>query len=203
MPSRKEPEPLSPDVLARLGDSMIAQVRRDFAHVSRENGVSLHEAYVRDDWGSPEECARARLLDTDTHWNQVDLQDQPFYGSALSFLDPIGFRYYYAALMVGILVADKPEHDSSPTSYYAHSVHSHATPPAPSDWRSEELPTSFSLFNASQLRCVARFLVYELESSAGEPFDADMACEPLARLWLRYLPSGERKQLQERWSRLL
>lgn len=202
MPSGKVAKPLFPGELTRLRGSVIAQIRRDFAHVSREGGVSLHEAYVLDDWGSPEECARARLLDTDTHWNEVDLRDQPFYGSALSFMDPIGFRYYYPALMAEMLIADSPGNESSQAAYFTDSVLYHATPPAPSEWVSEELPAKYSLFSESQLRCVARFLVYELESSENDPIEADIACDALNRLWLRLLAIGERAQLLERWPRL-
>ncbi len=48
--------------------AVIAAIRASFADVPR-HGVSLHEASVIDAYGSADERAAARLLDTDTHWD--------------------------------------------------------------------------------------------------------------------------------------
>lgn len=42
-------------------------IERSFAGVIRGEGVTLHEALAKDDWGSPEDLAAARALDVDWH----------------------------------------------------------------------------------------------------------------------------------------
>ncbi|NER84275.1 MAG: hypothetical protein F6K42_33015, partial [Leptolyngbya sp. SIO1D8] len=82
---------------------LIQTITAAFSDVLREDGVSMHQARVIDDYGSPEEEAQARLLDIDTHWWEVpDAWIAEFY-EILSFVDPKGFRYYIPAYMIWTL----------------------------------------------------------------------------------------------------
>src|SRR5207245_238190 len=64
----------------------------------------LHEALVIDEYGSQQERSAARGLDTERSWEDVSEADIERSDSALSFLDPIGFRHYLPAYMVWTLI---------------------------------------------------------------------------------------------------
>jgi hypothetical protein len=72
---------------------VIAAIRAAFDGVERADGVTLHEARAIDCYWIAEERAAARLLDTDRIWEQVPREHVERCPSALSFLDPVGFRY--------------------------------------------------------------------------------------------------------------
>ena len=80
-------------------DAVIAQIAAAFDGVSRAGGVSLREGRVIDDYGTDAERDAARLLDTDTRWQDVPDDDLNTYGTSLCFVDPIGFRYYLPAYL--------------------------------------------------------------------------------------------------------
>ena len=90
------------DEQARLAarDSVIAQIERAFDGVSREGGVSLHEADRIDAGASGTEQVKARRLDTESRWQDVPGTGIDACYHVLSFFDVIGFRYYIAAFMV-------------------------------------------------------------------------------------------------------
>ena len=75
---------------------LLARIRRDFGEILRGHGVSLHETWVIDRYGSMRERKKARKLDTDQHWWEVrDEWIEEFGGvGGLSFLDDKGFTYY-------------------------------------------------------------------------------------------------------------
>lgn len=80
---------------------ILDEIRRNFAEVSRDNAVTLHETQVIDRYGSMTERQTARKLDTDTHWFEVrDEWIESVTGiGGLSFLNDEGFRYYLPAYM--------------------------------------------------------------------------------------------------------
>ena len=71
--------------------ALIEEITAAFDGVSREQGVTLHEATVIDDYGSLEERALARTQDTEDKWQNVPDEDIRFTDAVLSFLDPKGF----------------------------------------------------------------------------------------------------------------
>lgn len=95
--------PLSAEVNMQCKQDMIDEIAAAFAGVSRDGGVSLHQAEVKDDYGSRDEELAARELDTDATWLEVPEEDIAGHWDILSFLDPIGFRYYIPAYMVWTL----------------------------------------------------------------------------------------------------
>jgi hypothetical protein len=91
-------------------EQLIELIKTEFADVTRKGGVSWHEGWVIDSYGSDEECAAARLEDTDQNW--MELVENPDWEPGAiwapwSFLDPISIRYYFVAAMVRYLAGDK------------------------------------------------------------------------------------------------
>jgi hypothetical protein len=80
-------------------DELLALIENAFNGVEREDGITLHEAAVIDDYGSEEEFVAARNLDTDSRWQDVPDSDISNHTSIYCFLDPKGFRYYLPASM--------------------------------------------------------------------------------------------------------
>ena len=78
---------------------VIAAIHAAFDGVSRGDGVTLHEADVIDNYGSPEERAAARRLDQEPCWQAVPDEDIANLWWTLSFLDAEGFQYYLPAFM--------------------------------------------------------------------------------------------------------
>lgn len=87
-------------------DALMAEIRTAFKDVTRNGGISWNECDARDGYGTDEECAHARLSDTDTHWSQLvdDPAWDPFPGTGgFAFIDGIGFRYYLPPTMIRFL----------------------------------------------------------------------------------------------------
>jgi hypothetical protein len=80
-------------------ETLTGEIAAAFADVTREDGVTLHEADVLDGYGSDEQRAAARRLDTDRHWSEVEQTAIERHPSAANFLDAKGFRYYLPAYM--------------------------------------------------------------------------------------------------------
>ncbi len=83
--------------------SLVAEITAAFDGVSREEGVTLHQAHVLDWYGTPDEEAAARARDTETRWQDVPEDDIRNTDAVLSYLDPEGFRYYLPAYMLTYL----------------------------------------------------------------------------------------------------
>lgn len=82
---------------------MEAEIRKAFSGVTREGGISWSEADAMDAYAMPAERAAARARDTENRWEE--LVDDPRWRDDLgaggfSFLDPIGYRYYLAPVMI-------------------------------------------------------------------------------------------------------
>ena len=93
--------------------TIIQEITDAFDGVSREGGISLHEAEEIDCRGTPEQFAAARWLDTDQRWQDVPGTWLEEFPSVPFFLDPIGFRYYLPAYMIWSL---RNEDSSSATA---------------------------------------------------------------------------------------
>ncbi|CAN0316494.1 unnamed protein product, partial [Ectocarpus fasciculatus] len=78
---------------------LIGEIRAAFDGVSRVNGTSISESKARDTT-SHEEALQARLLDSDITWDEIDIPQADPYGLALSYFDPIEFRYHVPAYLI-------------------------------------------------------------------------------------------------------
>jgi hypothetical protein len=137
-----------------MTEELIREIHEAFRDVTRQGGVSWRETNVLDNYGSDEERARARALETDSTWMDV-VKDPPWphaWGS-FSYLDAIGFRYYLAAAMVRALQGHLGEDDDMLN------LHFHLTLPAVGDKLRDYTLEQWSLLDANQGRCVGRFLI--------------------------------------------
>ena len=147
--------------------ALIEEIIAAFDGVSREGGVSWHEANVIDDYGSEQERAAARLSDTDTRWQDVPDKD---IGScwALSFFDPIGLHYYLPRLLLSYLRYEALDEENGGghdvfNSNNFDSLDSYLA----AGFRKGEIEgfylCKFELLTPSQGRAVAHFLEFEAE----------------------------------------
>ncbi len=148
--------------------SLIEEITTAFEGVAREDGVTLHEAMVIDDYGSAEECAEARKKDTETKWQDVPADDICSSDAVLSFLDNKGFHYYIPAYVVWYLENidhDDPDHLSSNAFS---SVVFHLTYELKGQLRDKSAARlaraeRFEFFTNEQRRAIAHFLEFEAE----------------------------------------
>ena len=139
--------------------ALIDNITTVFDGVSRRNGVTLHEAMVIDDYGSPAERAEARAQDTENRWQDVPEDDIRFSDAVLSFLDTLGFHYYLPAYMVWYL----GHIDNTDPDYWSNTFDSvifHLTYQVDVD---DYITQKFSLFTSAQLKATGHFLQFDVE----------------------------------------
>ena len=140
--------------------ALIQEITIVFEGVSREEGVTLHEATVIDDYGGPEERVQARGKDTEQSWQAVLERDIRSTDAVLSFLDDKGFRYYIPAYMVWYL----RNIDNEASRYWSNTFDSvifHLT-----HFKDSDIPERFKLFTKEQSRAIAHFLLFETDRQA-------------------------------------
>ena len=158
-------------------DSLIAAIAMAFDGVSREGGISLHETGVIDNYGSDEERVNARLLDTESQWQDLQEDDRFRLMNNYMFLDPIGFRYYLPAFLIFNLKYFRDNilwnHDAMIFAF------------------SERCPDAdgkVSLLNPVQRKVIARFLEhFVLFDPDGDFAYTDLARQGLSNGWERFL----------------
>lgn len=160
--------------------ALIAEITAAFACVSREDGITLHEAEAIDDRKSAEECRAARQLDIEQQWQNVPEQDIWACCSALSFLDAKGFRYYLPAFMLYGLKNWEDDPNNIRHSCEYHLLHDY-----PESLRKSE-PASIAgkyQFTNAQSKAIARFLrfIIDFDQIAG-----DRATVEAGERWERY-----------------
>lgn len=79
--------------------ALLAKIEAAFAGVSREGGITLHEATAIDDYAMPEQRSAARLRDQERRWQDVPDGHIARHYSVFSFLDDVGRAYYAPAYM--------------------------------------------------------------------------------------------------------
>ncbi len=139
--------------------ALIEEITVAFDGVSREDGVTLHEATVIDDYGSPAERAEAWALDTENIWQDVPEADIRLTDAVLSFLDPKGFHYYIPAYMIWYL----RNIDNEDPNYWSNTFDSvvfHLTYKIDED---DYVSSKFQLFTLAQSKAVANFLLFDVE----------------------------------------
>jgi hypothetical protein len=144
--------------------ALIEEITQAFDGVSRENGVSLSESWVIDDYGSDEERAEARRKDTETRWQDVPDEDIGFGYSCLNFLDEIGFHYYIPAFVVWFLRhvdnedPDGPGFNSMTFEWLIYALGSSSSGPL-----DDFALARFRMFSPAQCKAIAHFLEFEGE----------------------------------------
>jgi len=100
-------------------EALTERIARAFDGVPRGTGVTWHEAEELDCYGTPEELAAARLVDTDQRWQEVREEWIETYSCAAYFLDPLGFRYYLPAIMIWSLRHGEQSRSATPDNILA------------------------------------------------------------------------------------
>lgn len=158
---------------------VIDLISRAFSGVTRDGGVSLHEADIIDGYGSAEKRVAARKLDTESGWQAVPDRDIEYYNSILSFLDPIGFRYYIAAYMVWSLKNFRiSESVTSDFTIYAFAMDGHQNM---KDWKMSR----FSILSEAQSTAVYEFLRFMQDFGEGDA-DSSVARQAINQYWVRF-----------------
>lgn len=156
---------------------LIATIEAAFNGVSREGGVSLHEAGVIAEEGSNAERLKARLRDTESCWQDVPEEDLRKEMSENTFLDPIGFRYYLPAFL--ILCVTHFRGDIPRIHEWMVYAFTHSTP---------EAQEQVSLLNRAQRGVVSRFLdFYRQFDPESDYVDIRLVHKALANGWEQYL----------------
>lgn len=144
--------------------ALAAEITAAFDGVAREGGTTLHEAEARDDRRTEEEQRAARRLDTERRWQDVPDEDIRACGSALSFLDAKGFRYYIPAFMLYGLRHWDDDMNGVVNSCLFHLLHEY-----PKSLRQSE-PASIARgydFSDAQCKAVAAFLRFVVDFDVG------------------------------------
>lgn len=126
---------------------IIADIHRVFGSVTKGRGYSWSECGALDDYEDVDGCARARALDTDTHWRELvdDATWEPFPGSGgFSFINHEGFRYYLPPTMIRFVSGNISEW------FPGHLLRE-------IDRFSDE---ALGFWSQEQLACIARFIQY-------------------------------------------
>lgn len=153
-----------------------------FDGVSREGGVSLHETRVLDDSldarGSDAELIEARAKDTDVRWQDVPDSAIEKPDLNLSFLDPIGFRYYIPTYMIWFI-----KQLSGEEGVYCDTHSAALFFLTPNEWgrvRKSKL-SYFEILTQEQSHAIYRFLRFCTEY--GDEFDKEMAQQAIDKYW--------------------
>jgi hypothetical protein len=164
-------------VAAPNADGVIETIRAAFSGVKRDEGISLREANVIDNYGTDEERAIARAGDTDTAWHEVPDTLLERACSALAFMDQKGLRYYLPAFMVWTLrnYATSNSFTVDSTIYALDVSHGRTMP----------------VLSEAQLQACAAFLAFMADDGVEMHADANFARRLIEQGWSRHLPAIE------------
>ncbi len=162
-------------------EALIAEITAAFDGVSREDGISLHEAAGLDNYEySPEERAVNRAKDTDAKWQDVPdgwIAQMGLGDVALNYFDPNGFRYYIPVYMIWMLKVRAGWSDGSQTMT-EDSIESTFI-----GYKNERQKARFALFTVKQSKAIAHFLKFWADDTeqfmAEHNFDYDPESDPI------------------------
>lgn len=150
---------------------LIREIETAFDGVSREGGISLHQAQALDECRDGDEVEQAGTLDTETRWQDVPESEIAKMEVAMCFMDDIGLKYYLPAFMVYSI----KHHETCETNSANHPIYQLIA-------KTEEEKKRFSIFNTPQKKAIRRYLEY-MAYFAGEEADSDAAKEALNSYW--------------------
>ena len=152
-------------------DSIIRDISEAFLGV-RRGEITLHEAEVIDEYGTPKARAEARKHDADGRWERIPDAHIEKCGWALSHVDPQSWHYYIAPLMIWSLRYFR-SNDSIVSDYTIYTF----DPNEKSGDMREYALERYRQLNDKQARCVCRFLTYMAKN--GDYADDRVANEAL------------------------
>lgn len=163
-------------------EAVIEAIRSSFAGVPR-GAITIHEAEVIDDYGSAEERAKARRLDTEPSWDRVPESHIEECTTALCHLDPEGWRYYVPAYMIWSLRHFRVT-DSIVSDFTIYTF----DPTGNAGLREYKL-ARYMLLDSTQSRAVCRFMRYMARND--NYADGRIAKVALAEFWGRFCDSQD------------
>ena len=185
-PNASDKRPSSWQTLDSIAEAakleLIKQITSAFDGVTREDGISLHEAVVIDDYGSDEQRAIARQKDNELRWQDVPDKWIEQSESALCFLDPKGWRYYIPAYMIWSLkhyINSDLNHNSINSTIYTFKFS-----PDPDDY----YWSRFEILNQEQSKAVCQFLRFMTTHHEGYVNDS-WRQEALKNYWGKFCNS--------------
>lgn len=158
--------------------SLIRDVERAFADVSRGGGITIHEARLLDDVYHPtaEQLEAARSQDSEESWKEVPPNVVNKLSDTMPFFDAEGRRYYLPAFITFVLDPPDAFDESAAAGGVVYTLLS-------VDVHREE----FDRYTTDQKNVLARFLQHMLE-------DDDWALDETMQAafsdyWSRFLPA--------------
>jgi hypothetical protein len=156
-----------------IRDQLISDIEAAFCDVVRGEGMTLFEGDL-EGGGTEADLRFARARDTYATWRDVPDHIIDRYFSALSFLDPQGFRYYIAAFMRFALRHYK--HSTSPAiDYTIYHFGNHRV-------QREYKESRFTVLDEPQTVVICRFLRFMAECTQGQ-VDEGAARQALEGYW--------------------
>jgi hypothetical protein len=167
------------DVKDSLRAELIAEIEAAFQNVQRGGGLTLFEAHM-EGVGSEADFQRARAREIHATWRDVPDKVIARCYSALSFLDPEGFRYYLPAYMrFAVRYFDDPKLWDEPAVDWAiYAFRGYES------FREYKEPL-FSIFDEPQARVICRFLRF-MANCTNQQADDEAAREALQSYWGRF-----------------
>jgi hypothetical protein len=155
-------------------EDVIRAIEAAFAGV-RRGQTTLHEAEAMDSYASVEERRKARARDPEEDWRDIPAAAIDECPTALSFFDPVSWRFYLPAFMrLGLQrLRDSP----SPMDDVIYTLNQGSAPPSAVEHALER----FRTLNGAQAEVVHRFLTFA--SKNDDDFDALAAKDALDRYW--------------------
>ena len=155
----------------------IDQITKAFDGVSRQDGISLHEAIVIDNYGSDIERAKARQKDRESRWQDIPDEWIAKFDSILCFLDPKGWRYYIPAYMIWSLKHYTNSHSNTLNSTIYTFIWS--------GFLDDYYLPRFAILNLEQSKAVHQFLQF-MATHAEDYADTDSAKEAIEKYWRKF-----------------
>ncbi|MEM8756432.1 MAG: DUF6714 family protein [Planctomycetota bacterium] len=188
-------QPYTKKQLREFGDGVLDIIGRAFSDVSLEGGTTITEAYAIDDYAPATARAEARAKDTYKKWHEADIVTLDPGGSALSFMDPIGFRFHlpaYTHLAVRVELRREPYPDNNCLMHFDE--------PAMFDVSTGLRAVQFSLLE-NEHAAVAQFLWFMAEARRVRAYHQGLEyIKPLRRSWWKYLADADRTTIKHRWN---
>lgn len=161
---------------------IIHKIEDAFSDITLENGVSLREARVIDDYGDDMQRQAARAEDELENWQDISYSDIEKYPDIFCFLDAKGVLFHLPAYMIYLICKHENAHSVVKDSIiYGLSPNTYT--PDLQTWFVER----FSLINAQQATGILTFLDWTIANTEDE-FDIE-DIEEAAKYWRKRLNS--------------
>jgi hypothetical protein len=152
-------------------ENLVATIRRAFARVTLDDGVSLNMTEYNDASGCMPEFEKKAKYDERDDWAAIPDRTLEQFTVTFSFTDLKGFRFYIPAYIIWT-VRHHRESESIIADYTIYAID-------PSHYLFETIPF-WQWFTAEQIDAMTRFLEYAVENDGS--LDGKVARENLAKI---------------------